>query len=305
MSAKTLLRIAIALGVLLVAWASLALMRRASQDRPPRIVLPLIRESQADRIVMARPTDTVVVAKGQNGTWQTEGAPVSPQAIEDFFAALADSTAPSELVAESAASHERMGVDSAKAKRLTVSGGGTVLLELWLGNRGPDFEGYYVRRPNEDAVYLYHGRLPALADQRVADWRDKVIARLAPDSIAAIEVVRGRQTWRVKREGAGWVLSGGARPDSAALARYLQLFREIRATGFPDRAQADSARFDRPDRALTVFGPGGARLLALVFDSTWAGFWVRARDGGPLYTLDRERADALLPDEQRLRGGTR
>jgi hypothetical protein len=303
MSPKTLLRIGIVLGVLLLAWGGMALVRRARTDQPRGIHLPRLKEGEVDRIVMARPADTVVLTRTAAGEWQTGGAPVSEPEIESFFSALDDTTAGSELVAQSPSEHERMGVDSAKAKRLTLSSGGKPLFELWLGNHGPDFEGYFVRRPTEPEVYLYHGQFATLADQRVSDWRDPVIARLKPDSIAAVDVIRGSKRWSVRKAGPSWTLAGGkgAAVDSAAMARYLEQFAEIRAVGFPERNQADSARFTPPARRLTLLGADNHPLLALVFDSTYGGFWVRADSGGPLYKLDAQRANQLTPPDSSLR----
>jgi uncharacterized protein DUF4340 len=300
-SPKTLLRIALALGVTLLLWGALALASRSKEDKTPALKLPPVAAAEVDHIVMARPADTVSLSRQADGKWAVDGAPVSAAAVSDFFEALSDSTAATELVAQSAASHSRMGVDSASAKRLTLSGGGKTLLELWIGNRGPDFEGFYVRRPGEDAVYLHHGRFPGLADQRVSDWRDRAIAVLRADSITGVDVTRGRQSWSLRKVSGSWQLAHGAAPDSTALARYLQNLADLQATDFPDRAQADSARFDKPARRLVVLGAGGSTLASLVFDSTYGGFLARAAAGGPLYKVDRNRAESWMPDEATLR----
>jgi Domain of unknown function (DUF4340) len=304
-SPKTLIRIGILLGVLLLAWGGLALVQRSREDHPRQIQLPHVKEDEVDRVVMAPPppADSVILVKQGPGKWEIDSAPVSDAAIHSFFAALDDSTASSELVAQSSAVHERMGVDSAKAKRLTLFGGGKPLLQLWLGNHGPDFEGYFVRLPGQPEVYLYHGTFASLADQRATEWRDPVITKLPADSITGIEVTRGKQHWAVRKDGKQWVFSAGLKGpvDSAAMHNLLGQFAEVRAVSFPDRAQKDSARFDHPARRLTILGPGGGKVVDLVMDSTYGGFWVRSDSGGPIYKLDQSKANGMMPLDSTLR----
>jgi hypothetical protein len=84
----------------------------------------------------------------------------------------------------------------------------------------------------------------------------------------------------------------------------------VDATGFATAAQADSERFERPDRRTRLLRKDGTPLLTLLFDSTAAGFRVRADTGKTVYTMDGYSVDRLVPADStlaasRVRGKTR
>jgi Domain of unknown function (DUF4340) len=296
MSPKILQRIAMALGLAVAVWALLALVHRSSRDRTQRLTLPHLEEAQTDSISYEGPADTLRLVRAGD-RWQVNGYPAAPFEVAGFFSALADSGAASELVAETAVSHSRLGVDSLKGKHLRVIGGGKVLLDLWLGNHGPDFDGYYIRKAGAAPVYLLRGRFADISGQDLDQWRDRQIVALPPDSITGVTVTRGKTSYRLER-GADrhWTLTPGGTADSTEVARFLEAFHDLRTSGFPTRAAEDSARFDRPARRVEVFGGVGRPLANLVFDSTSAGFLVRADSGGQVFRLDTRLADELTPE---------
>jgi hypothetical protein len=300
MSSKVLLRIALVLGIALAAWALLAVLRRSSTDSPVAFALPHVAPDSAERIEYIGPRDTVRLAR-QGALWTVNGHPAAPKVVEAFFRAMADTTARSELVAESAESHARLGVDSASGKHLTVTGGGEKLLDIWIGNRGPDFEGFYVRRTGENQVFLLRGTFADLTVQPLDDWREKLALALPTDSIARVEVVRGKSSFGLNRSGTAWTFAKGGPADSARVARFLTHFKELRVTGFPTAGQADSARFAPAERKVTLFGPAGQPLAVVALDSLPSLFVLRIGDGGELYTLDQRLTDLVAPAESTLR----
>lgn len=299
MSPTVLKRIAMVLGVVLVAWGGFALLGRYRRDDTGTLVLPRVTPAAAERIAFRKGGDTIVLVR-QGDRWSVNGLPGSTRSVDAFLLALGDSTLRSEMVAQRTASHQRLGVDSA-SRRLTIDTAGKTVLDLRLGNRGPDFEGLYVRSEGSDVVYLLGGQFAEMAGRGLADWRDKQMAAIVPDSVARVQVVRGRTSWSLTRNGPAWGLSRGP-ADSASVARFLAHFDDLRATGFPEPGDLDSIRFDPPDRAVTLYGAAGQPFLALQFDSTSGGsFWVRAASGGPVYRLDGRATELATPSESTLK----
>jgi hypothetical protein len=298
MSPKVLQRLAIVLGVLVLAWVVLAQVRRSRWDKAGGLALPKVAPSAVNEVAFSRGADTVVLAR-QGESWRANGFPGNAGGIEGFLEALGDTTLRSEIVAQSPASHARLGVDT-MARRLTIRTGDTAVVDLRVGNRGPDFEGYYVRPEGADAVYLLRGRFAEQLGKGLADWREKQVATIVTDSVARVQVRRGRTSWSMAKSGNVWALTRGP-ADSAGVARFLSHFNNLRATGFPEAADLDSIRFDPPDRAVTLASADGRPLLALVFDSTSGGaFWVRADTGGPVYRIDERAAELATPAESTL-----
>jgi hypothetical protein len=299
MSPKLLRQIiAIMLGAI-VGWGLLASWQRQRRqaDSQSGILLPRLEPASTDTIRYTGAGDTVLLAR--NGTsWTVNGQPAGQPVVEAFFRAASDSATRSELIAESAASHERLGVDSAHARQLLVTGSGKTLLDLRFGGRGPDFEGFYARQGDDPRVFLLRGTFANLTVQGVDDWRDKTLTAIAKDSVGRVEVVRGRTKYQVTRGAASWAL-GNAIADSAKVSQYLGNFTALRATGFPRPEQADSATFAPAERSVELFSLGSKSLRRLELDSMSWGWMVRT-EGGALYKLDQRMVDLITPVQDSL-----
>jgi uncharacterized protein DUF4340 len=303
MSARTLGRLAMLLGVLLLLWGGAALTRRRA-DTPAgggdRFRLPAPKATAVDTVRISRPGDTVVLAR-RDSSWTVNGHPAARSAVADFFTALADTAGRPELVAERPSSHAGLGVDSAKGTRVRLLRGDSTIGEFIAGQRSTDMDGGYVRLVARPEVYLVHGGLAGLLERGPDEWRDHRIASVPVDSVATIQVQRGARSYRLARDAKGWTLTPGGAADTAAAAQVREALAEIDAAGFATAAQADSARFDHPERRVSVLRPDGTPLLRLAFDSTANGFWVRADSGGTVYRMDTWAVDRLAPADSTLR----
>ncbi len=300
MSAKQLLRIAIALGVLLFLWGLVEIVGRGSDTTTARFDLPALTVADVDTVKIFRATDTLVLVKGGADAWTVNGFRGSIQAVSDLFTALKDSGL-AELVAQSPTSHAQLGVDSAAGKRVEFIKGNKVLVGLVVGGRGPGFEGVYVRRPSEASVYLIRADLGNAVERQLDDWRDKQIAAVNPDSVREVRVLRARGAYTLWHGDAGWrFAASGAKADSGAVRRMLEQYRNLLAGGFATGPQADSLSFKRPTRRVTLVGRS-APLADLVFDSTASWWWVRKAEGGTIYRLESWRLDQLFPADSTLK----
>ncbi len=299
MSAKQLLRIAVALALLLFLWGLAEILGRRGDTTTARFDLPKLNAADVDTVKIFRPTDTLVVIKTGVDAWSVDGFRASGQAVSDLFTALKDS-GPAELVAQSATSHPQLGVDSATGKRVEFLKGDTALLSLVVGGHGPGFEGIYVRRPGENNVYLIRANLGNPVERQLEDWRDKQIVAVSPDSVREIRVQRGKGSYALRFAEGGWQFTSGVKADSGAVRRMLEQYRDFLGGGFPTKAQEDSLDFRRPNRRI-MLGGKSAPLADLAFDSTATWWWVRKADGGTVYRLESWRMDQLFPADSTLK----
>ena len=171
---------------------------------------------------------------------------------------------------------------------------------MLVGKRGPSYESVYLRLPRAEEVHLFRGRLAEAIDRRVDDWRDKQIVRLEPDSVHAVSIRLGRKSYQLSRSGSSWTIHG-APADSAAVATFLGRFRDLSSSGFASQAEADSADFAAPERAVRLEGAGSRLLAALAFDSTASAFWVRREGDSTVFRLERWTVDPLTPSDSTFR----
>ena len=301
MSAKHLRLIALGLVVLLLLWGGSELLSRGSDSVTGSLALPVLSDKDVDTISVVKGTDSVVIAKQSPTAWSVNGHPAALAAVGELFQVLADG-ARLELVAQAPSSFARLGVDSTTGHRLRLARAGKPPLELVVGTLATGFQGAYLRRPGDAHVYLRRGRLGFVVDRTVDGWRDKRIATLARDSIVALDVVRGKDRYAVRRAGARWTMNGQA-TDSAALGRYLDRLTTIAASGFATPVALDSVKA-RAVRRLTVRGVHGV-LLTLAFDSTSSGFLVHhvagaGGEGATMYLMTFWDVDGLTPASRSL-----
>lgn len=303
MSPKQLARLAMVLIALLLLWGAASLARRGSRgpSESDRFALGAIPRDSVDSIIIQRAADTARLARVDSSTWTVNGHRASRNAVQDILAALGDTARRTELAGGRATSHAGFGVDSAKGVRIRIVRGDSTAADLVQGNRGPGLEGGYFRFANDSAVYLVAGNLAQALEQTSDELRDKRIAGVSADSVARIEVSRGRRSYTLRRDGSSWTLANGARADSSAVVELLSSYGHVEAAGFANPAQADSAKFARPDRQVALLRADGSPLLELAFDSTATGFWVRSGEDSTVYRLDTWSADRLAPSDSTLK----
>jgi hypothetical protein len=300
MSAKQLVRLAAILGVLLLVWGAAALARRReATPAADTFRLPKITRSEVDTVTISRAKDTTILARRDTNTWAVNGHPASPNAVGDLLTALTDSAPASELVAERKGSHAGLGVDDSAGSKVRITGKGKTLANLVLGKRSQDFSGGYLRRADQESTYVVRGQLIDVLNRSPDDWREHRIARIATDSVAQIEITRGRKSYALLRNEKSWKLATGVPADSAKMGDLLTAYSSVDATGFASPAQA--AHFGQPDRRVRLLRKDGTPLLTLLFESTAAGFWVRPDTSKTIYRIESWTADRLAPADTTLR----
>src|SRR5262249_54347956 len=150
-------------------------------------------------IVIQRKADTMHIVKRSSALWTVNGQLASGLELDGFFKQLKDTTSP-EIAAENSASHKRMGVDSVSSRRGKTFAGGRPKVVLFVGERGPDYQSSYVRRPGEQRVYLRYGPFAGYVDRGIDDWREHRMANVPPDSITRIDVQRKNQRYSLVKK---------------------------------------------------------------------------------------------------------
>lgn len=303
MSGKQLIRLVVIFALLLLVWGAAALARRSggSSAGGDALGLPAIDRAKVDSVITVKGGDTTVLARQDSTTWLVNGHRAAHGAVSDLLVALSDTSRRSELVAEQKASQAALGTDSAGTRARIVAGGKTAA-ELVAGHQSSDYSGGYVRKAGDEATYLVRGRLAELLGRGAEEWRDHRIAAVPADSIGKIEVSRGGRSYTLERADKRWKLSRGT-ADSARAAELAGAFRDVEATGFASPAEAGSAKFSRPDRAVTLGRKDGTPIVRLVFDSTKNGFWVKTDTGQTVYRIEDYTADQLAPADSAVRAG--
>jgi hypothetical protein len=309
MSSKQLLRLAAVLLAVLLLWGAVALASKRTEGKIDLAnILPKLDTSAIDTIAITGPRDTAILVRTRGAAgWQVNGHPTDPQAVSELLKGLADTEQTPELVARSTSSHARLRVSDDSGRRVRLISQGRTLSELIAGKQTVETDGIYLRRSGRQEVYLLRSELATALNRSSQEWRNHTIAGVTPDSVAAIEISRGRRSYSLRRRGTKWVFASGAPADSARAAELLSSYREVKASGFGGKAQRDSLHGAKARRMARLLDQQGSPLLSLVFDSIASGVWVRVNPGtagstvGEAYRLEPWTADQLTPADSTLR----
>ncbi len=301
MTTKTLVRLAGALGVVVVLWL-LAVLLRSGGDELPRgtVVGPVVAE-QVDRVEILGAADSIVFARSGNG-WLVNGFAGDTALMREFLTSLGmDVTG--EIVAQSSSSHARMGVVDSAAKRLRVLRGGEAVVDLFVGNRGRAYQTAYARKVEDDTVYLLEGELIGAMDRTVTAWRDKTIVAIPADQIGVMTIQRGGASYRLVAGENGWTFGDGSPIDSASVARLRDRFNPLSAQGasFATPEQADTLDFRAADRRITLERSAGDTLATLLFRETANDFFVKRADHPMVFVLASWKVNEITPVDSTLR----
>lgn len=304
MSKNVLQRLVIALAGLLVLYGVIRLVGgRGPELAPGALELATELEGIDERTLESATfsgSDREIEVARVAGEWTVNGFEADSAAVARMFTALAEVEVGA-LAAANPDNHERLGVTGREAWMLEfrLLGGESRIVAL--GRVGSAFQTAYVRLPGSDEVYTVRGDLRGSFTRTLTDWRDKLIARVDVESIAAIEVERDGEVIVVERGEAGWTVTGsGSVPDSASVANMLDEVDELRAIGF---VEEEDPEFPAEDvRRFVALSESGDTLLALEMAPVDAEYWLRAAGNDTLFRLAAFRAIRIVPEPDRLLG---
>lgn len=166
--------------------------------------LPKMEPEAVDRVVLAGPNGTAALTK-TNGQWMIEDYRADGAKAGELVKALLKPTKV-ELVAETSARHEQLGVASGSGTLATLKAGETTA-GWWLGNSADS--GNYVRLEGNDKVFALSG-MPGLASSTNRDdWLDKTIAAIPETEIQKLTVKNASgASLTLVRRGSDWFEEG-------------------------------------------------------------------------------------------------
>ena len=295
MTERTLKRIILALGVLVVFYVALKVVegpgrsgRRGEGDALEAVLQGSSPETVRSVAFVYR-SDTIRLEPSPEG-WLVNGY-LADEAMVDQFWTDIQSAAVADLVATNPTNHERLGVSEELASLLDLEQvqGGTV--SVLMGNPGPAWSDVYGRLRGEDDVYLVRGNLRSAATRTVTQWRDKHIAALDTAMVSRIQVETDGVEATLSRGLDGWTVDG----EPADPGRVRILLSELARLDATDFAP-DTLQLPTPTRSLVVLGPSEETLLHVrLAPGAAASWWLQREEGGTIYQVTGWRAGRLVP----------
>ncbi|NNE47417.1 MAG: DUF4340 domain-containing protein [Rhodothermales bacterium] len=245
----------------------------------------------ADRITLATPADTVVIARSGD-RWRMN-VPVESvvdstrtnqllDELEELSFASVVSTNPERQV--------KFGVDSLGSSIVVHAGNDE--RRLIVGNSGPDYQTVYVRLGGDDRVLSSRGRVSINATAEY--WRDRTIMSVPGDAVTGVRVEMSDGSFGVSRLSGRWMLEeagASAIADSSAVARWIRRFAPLTGSRFATEEAFESASH----LAIITFDTAGGSSAGLELRDSGSELLARRPGSRDVLTISAGMQASLLP----------
>lgn len=196
-----------------------------------------------DRIVFhnSNPSAQFEISKHDNG-WTVKNTNIEADALSSSVSALLDNLnniKAQRPVAKSQDKWAEYEVDNEKGKRIELFSGSKVVEDLVIGrfnfNQQTRSAKSYVRRSNDDNVYVIDGFLSMSIGQSMDAFRDKNLVTVNSNDIAEINIQSELGNRSAKKENY-WVDQSGTVLDSTTMANYVNKLARVSGTSFYDNS---------------------------------------------------------------------
>lgn len=170
---------------------------------------------------------------------------------------------------------------------------GELIDDIIVGKNGPDLASSYVRRSNEDEVYLLDRSISGVFTPFVQDWRDRKLWILKPEEIVAISIDSKDGSFSARKDRDGkWIdASGGIEPDQEGMNDIATKLLRVNAEGFPSDPDMDTGD---GYLTLTIERDDGKKLELVVFRKDGEGNYPAKLTGvDEIYMLSDDFVEGL------------
>jgi Domain of unknown function (DUF4340) len=280
---RTLLALA-----LLVVCGGLAAWRLTRPDPHVRtgstkVAAPVVlQKDQIDELEITEPGKPALHVKKDGAAWKVL-APVADAADEQAITAALDTLVGikwRDVVATSAESHEKLGLDAKQAVVVVVKGGGKPLATLHLG-KGPQ-----IRVNDDPRVYDTRDFRRWSLVREAKLWRHREIVRLEPEKVTGLTLVYPTGQVVLKKAADGkWAFAEGTKPmppsfDAQAASDLTATLARVDAEQFVDAPVTDEVSgLGTPGITLTATTSDGKSATLLIGKSAGEAAYVKRPDG--------------------------
>jgi hypothetical protein len=222
--------------------------------------------------------------------------PTAENSVQDLLNRLSDMHVVSRRATQ-AASHTQFNIDDAHGTRITLKAGGTVLLDLVVGDAVG--AGTSVRRPGANEVFEADQSLSSMLSQQPRDWRNREITRVERGQVTRVEWVNPNGTFTFTRSGETWTPATPIeRLDTARVGAVVDSLLNLRASDFA-AANATTGFTDSSPRVTLTTGGGDAAAQTLILRAGATGgdneVYLRREGSDITYLVSRASGDAVNP----------
>lgn len=168
------------------------------------------------------------------------------------------------------------------------------IVHVIIGKNGPDLASSYVRKKDEDTVYLVRRPITGAFSPRAKDWRERKIIVYDPKDIASIKIESPKGSWQISRgDNGAWQLDEPkGKIDAAKADDAAKKLSDIRAAGFPEDLEKIS--LSGPKFTLSITDVKGKTTILEIYNAVSDGQYpAKIKGDEEIYFLKKEFVDTI------------
>jgi hypothetical protein len=131
----------------------------------------------------------------QNEVWEINGLTASTTHIQSFLESISTILS-KELVSQNPNNHENFGVSEKSGIFVKIGDENT----FWVGNKGRELYSFYIRKDQEEKVYLAKGNIKTFIEKDLSFWQEKKIIQISPENIQSIHIFDNERNHVISKE---------------------------------------------------------------------------------------------------------
>ncbi len=250
--------------VLLIVW--FLVQKHDSSISSPKYVDNFlgIDTSAVDKIVIRKLGSQVTLNRvGDNWLVSNgESHPADKRAVKNLVETIGNLRA-GDVISDNPANQIKFQVDTLTGTKLELYTGDNMLASLFIGKMSGDFRNTYVRRSDENDVYLARGMLTHMVNRTPNDWRDKTIFDINTADVKAIECMFGEEHYTLELADSIWRISKppfdkSSKANQDEANSLLRKLCQLKASDFARPADSTRYDFDKKDYSATILLSDGS-----------------------------------------------
>jgi len=257
---------------------------------------PVLSERQVrqiDQIVFSPAGAEEVTLMKDEEVWMVNGVLVDKPEQEKLEEALMNMET-GKMVSKSMDNWDKYGVtENASSVRFLANE--QEISAQYFGSVGPSYQSVYVRRDDDESVYVVNTDLDDFLRYDVNRWKNKDLFSVDQNEIRAVKVRIGEERWQFELQQGEWKwLDGeeGKSVESDTIAEYLKTLLSLRAEGIEN----DQTLFENADNAIALVTASGEEYVVSVDKKDDNQSFIRITGQPDLFRLSNDLSARLRPE---------
>ncbi|KPL02936.1 MAG: hypothetical protein AMJ90_04460 [candidate division Zixibacteria bacterium SM23_73_2] len=231
----------------------------ASQKEKRRLSAPItenflgIDTSAVFKIEIKRLGLNIVFERKDDVWWMTQ--PENYEADQQSINGLLESAQNlkvKNLISSNVRKQIKFQVDTLTGTRLNLFYDENPEASVVIGKISPDFTHCYVRKTDSDEVYLAATYLSLMLNRSPKGWKNREILKLNPQEVSSVEIMKGKNKFKIEREDTLWRASlypykKSFDANKESTEKFLNALCYLVTDDFPGIRDLEKLDFENPD----------------------------------------------------------